>query len=754
MQDSKFLVHLGFGDDVPPLLLGELTQDQIEYFYQALKARTEGRVLPAYTAPTLAIANPAPPSQRFDKTKILGYFNSPKLAMDRALLPKKITYGPYLGASITYPITKAQIESTSLLEACVLIATFVPSLAKKIPVNLRQAIIDAGDRGLSEAEILRVFSGSSKKSKETIDLLKSNTVSYILRENTKLAKRKIPSSLGFGSPTEDPRFNLAPIGGGKGLGFLPHDSLINTGYGARSYLDILTNIEPDEFNDLAAEDRPIVRFLIDKSIQTLNEVKQATRKPTCCPFASESCRSVCLVDAGQRYATRKTLTGTEIKDPTMLDAASGRVSLASLHTAFIANPIAFFRVLVEACLEESIQHEASIYTEMLRERARGEQITIRSVDAYKKKIPCSVRLNVFSDYVWEEICPDLFTIFNGKTQFGSEGVYPFIQFYDYTKIPGRWTAKQKARGYKMLGMKSSEDPNPTYSRPSNYHLTFSYNGSEASKQQGEFGRAIGQNITYVFYSTYVSNALFNRFVETLDPSTSIETRSLIKLVRLIQEALTSTMGETVSIAESLTDVSIADVLPERYQGVPVINGDAYDLRYLDQYANTSEEGIIVGLTWKGPTNLTIQYKGNSYQINPLSAALALSYAEQLKDPNRTPKSTDINIPDLYQKLYASAAFGIVRLFLGEFQIQTDGKTIPISLFVSPSGNPSARTTLKFFSEASAQGRKLKRASDITAPIPNISFNTESGASFNLTDNAMSDLQAFLTKTLGCKIDIV
>lgn len=749
MQDIPYLVHLGFGDDTPPLLLGELTEDQINYFYQALKARTEGRALPAYSPPTLAIANPAKAPARLDKKKALTYFNGPQLAMARALLPNTITYGPYVGQPITYPITKKQIESVDLLEACVFVATFVPSLAKKLPSKLYQAIIDADGRGLTRSEILEILSGDSQ---ETIDLIKTTVSSYLLRENTKLAKRKVPSSLGFGVPTEDPRFNLAPIGGGKGLGFLPHDSLINTGYGARSYLEILQSITPQEFNDLDAEIRSIIMFTVRKSIEVLRAVKTVSSKPTCCPYASDACKSVCLVDAGQRYATRKTLTGTEITDTTKLDAASGRVSLASLHTAFIANPIAFFRVFVESCLQESIAHETEIFTEMLRERSRGERITIRSVDTYKKKMPCSIRLNVYSDYVWENICPDLFKIFNGKTRFGSEGVYPFIQFYDYTKISGRWNAKQKAKGYELLGIDASSDPNPTYSRPDNYHLTFSYNGSEASKLQGEFGRLLGQNITYVFYSTYLTNALFSKFVDALDPQTTIEKTSLTRFVRLIRDSLAQTLGESVPIGSTLTDLSIDEALPEAYLGIPVINGDAYDLRYLDQYANTSEEGFIVGLSWKGPTNLTIRYKGTAYQINPLSAALALSFAEKLKSPNPPPDVKDRNIPDLYQKLYSSAAFGIVRLFLGEFQIEKDGKTIPISLFISPSGNPSAKTTLDLLSKISSRGT-LGRASELPTP-PSITFSTEQGSSFSLTDSAMSDLQAFLTKTIGCSIDIV
>lgn len=59
----------------------------------------------------------------------------------------------------------------------------------------------------------------------------------------------------------------------------------------------------------------------------------------------------------------------------------------------------------------------------------------------KRNYKPAVRLNVFSDLVWEEIFPELF------------GRYPGVQFYDYTK-----------HAYRCM---------KRYSLPENYHLTFS-----------------------------------------------------------------------------------------------------------------------------------------------------------------------------------------------------------------------------------------------------------------------------------------
>lgn len=765
MQHELFNLHLGFGDALPPLLLGELTQEQIEYFNYALAILSQGGAALPYKPPTLAIANPAGQSLKFSQAKVLEYLAGPNKAKERALLPDVVSYGSNVGQPISYPITKAAIESVDLLEACIMVASFIPTLAKKLPRDIRDTILQNGNQGISKDILYSLYPQKSSKNRDMFDHIKESVVSYILRENTKLAKRKVPSNLGLGLPTEDPTLNIAPIGGGKGLGFLPHNSLIENGYGARSYLQILKDITTKDLGDLDEDVRDFIGFTRTISIDTLTRLKDTKRKPTCCPFASDACKSVCLVDAGQRYATRKTLTGTPIKDITKVDAATGRVSLASMHTAFIANPIVFMRVLVEACLNAAVSHQAEVYAAMIEERVRGDAITIPNIEAYLEKLPCSVRLNIYSDYVWEDICPALFDIFNGKTKFANEGVYPFIQFYDYTKIAGRWDSLQKKRAYKIGELTKREDPCKNYQRPSNYHLTFSYNGSEASRLQGEFCRRIGQNITYVFYSTYATNSLFNKFSEALSPTTEIQKEAVAQFTALIREALALASG--YSVADTMLDGSIDSALPTSYQGVPVINGDAYDLRFLDQYAHIGQEGVIVGLTWKGPTNLYIQYKGVGYQINPLSAALALSYAERLKNPAQsTPQERERNVPDLHKKLYASAAFGVVRLFLGEFQIKKEERTIPVSLFISPSGNPSSQQTLELFSRISAQGQPLvgrsrqtlaQRASvleSLEQLTPSISFATETGATFNLTDTTLSDLEAFLTKSLGCSIDVV
>lgn len=111
-----------------------------------------------------------------------------------------------------------------------------------------------------------------------------------------------------------------------------------------------------------------------------------------------------------------------------------------------------------------------------------------------------VRLNGTSDIRWEVEAPELFEEFSN------------VQFYDYTKIANR----------KNL--------------PANYHLTFSYSGSnEKYRNMAQVAMDNGMNVAAVFRK----------------------------------------------------------LLPETFLGRPVINGDESDVRPLDP------EGVVVGLTAKG-----------------------------------------------------------------------------------------------------------------------------------------------------------
>lgn len=89
----------------------------------------------------------------------------------------------------------------------------------------------------------------------------------------------------------------------------------------------------------------------------------------------------------------------------------------------------------------------------------------------------AVRLNGTSDLPWE------------KLRFGSAGytlmeLFPRVQFYDYTKVPGR-----------MVRMLNGTE------WPHNYHLTFSVSDRPGSEEQGEFYAFKGATAAVVFRDT-------------------------------------------------------------------------------------------------------------------------------------------------------------------------------------------------------------------------------------------------------------
>lgn len=175
-----------------------------------------------------------------------------------------------------------------------------------------------------------------------------------------------------------------------------------------------------------------------------------------CAGSSKECRQACLVFAGQNGAA---FYNTVIK-------------LARTHALF-GDPVAFMRMLVLA------------------------------IDKFEKKAHREgstpyFRLNVLSDIPWELWAPGIFEQF------------PRLQFYDYTKVPGRRP-------------------------PKNYDLTFSFSGTNMNDVRSEIRH---RRATFVFllpvgYDTAMDYALPESFmgmpvvdgdlsdVRPLDPKHSI-----------------------------------------------------------------------------------------------------------------------------------------------------------------------------------------------------------------------------------------
>jgi hypothetical protein len=147
-----------------------------------------------------------------------------------------------------------------------------------------------------------------------------------------------------------------------------------------------------------------------------------------CLWSTPQCRSMCLVFSGHNMVSPYNLG----------------VKLAKTR-ALLEHPVAFCRVLL-----------AAVHRFACGEACRGWH-------PY-------VRLNVYSDIVWERVFPGLFEFF------------PNVSFYDYTKVPGRKT-------------------------PPNYDLTFSYAGTNLRHVEHELGR--GRRVAVVFLS---GNGLPTRFL--------------------------------------------------------------------------------------------------------------------------------------------------------------------------------------------------------------------------------------------------
>lgn len=124
--------------------------------------------------------------------------------------------------------------------------------------------------------------------------------------------------------------------------------------------------------------------------------------PNLCAGSTEACRHSCLVFSGQNYVTNWGIYS----------------KFQKTHVLF-QDPEAFGRVLYEACLRHA-------------RNAPG------------KGFLGAVRLNVLSDIPWELVFPALFERLNA------------VQFYDYTKVPGRQP-------------------------PPNYDLTFSNSGRNLNR---------------------------------------------------------------------------------------------------------------------------------------------------------------------------------------------------------------------------------------------------------------------------------
>jgi hypothetical protein len=97
--------------------------------------------------------------------------------------------------------------------------------------------------------------------------------------------------------------------------------------------------------------------------------------------------------------------------------------------------------------------------------AVANDIRIAARKAARQHVRLAVRLNGTSDIAWENLRGS-----DGKTLFE---LFPDVQFYDYTKLPGRKV-------------------------PANYHLTVSYSGANPAYAKKALDHKHGHNVAVVF----------------------------------------------------------------------------------------------------------------------------------------------------------------------------------------------------------------------------------------------------------------
>lgn len=219
----------------------------------------------------------------------------------------------------------------------------------------------------------------------------------------------------------------------------------------------------------------------------------ANRQPNLCTGSTEACRHSCLVFSGQNYAANWSIYSKFQKTRVLFQ-----------------DPEAFGRILYASC-------------------ERHERL------APKNGFVPAIRLNVLSDIPWELVFPALFD------------ALPDLQFYDYTKVPGR-------------------EP------PPNYDLTFSNSGGNQKQVKRELSNG-GRVAVVAYIPKWRSGAPVSR--RRGESLTSYEERKKEAVQRLWSDRLPSSC-------------SVGGVT------YPVIDGDINDVRFLDPSPS------IIALRWKDP----------------------------------------------------------------------------------------------------------------------------------------------------------
>ena len=188
-------------------------------------------------------------------------------------------------------------------------------------------------------------------------------------------------------------------------------------------------------------------------------------------------RAIVAHDDGTRAIVRKLLADGDQNPKTAKNEVETRgLTLAPHNLAGVGTVCSYARTCPLSCLNEAGQgsmptvQRARIARTLLWRLCREwflEKLN-RELAIFRDRTPadivCGVRANMLSDIPWEK--------------YGVPQNHPGVSFYDYTKNPHRYGKT-----------------------PSNYHLTFSYDGTTESLEHARRILADGGNVSVVFYDT-------------------------------------------------------------------------------------------------------------------------------------------------------------------------------------------------------------------------------------------------------------
>lgn len=700
--------------------------------------------------------------ERFEQAdaalKLMGL---PRAAVDTGrsitLLPKVCTAGE--PKEVQFPISVREVESVSLELAAANIAVCYPSAAKVLPIKVLEEIKRSGNVSV---EFIRGLSASDVRALRTA----ANVFcSEMLRGNTKLSQSKIPEVMGIGTPSEIEGYNYAPTSGSKGLGLMNAGSLIS----GQEYTQLLPFKDVIKANlsgiqegrklamktknlgarpkDPSASAKPAavkkarekqrewdrkfeeqnakyarkVSSLTATYTQILRALEPYSPTATCCPLASKDCKVNCLFTAGQRLVKGSIFEEDDLQN----DQAPPRMLSGYMHSAFLANPYYFLRMLIHALYLTASEYEAEICAYNARARVDASLSPIEDIEEFIEKLPPAVRLNVYSDYVWELIYRDLFDLFSTtRPQKFGEYTPASVYFYDYTKIPGRWSTAQRKRIFEAYNL--DWDSTYDYDMPENYHITFSYSGTDVSFRHSQIANLAGQNSTFVFSTASLTHARIKEALKiTKQQFRGRASKSVLRALNNLCEGLEMQLLQAFTAqgfrvqSKDFKYLGQRDIgqfwskefiLPEMYATgiddtpIRVISGDLYDIRYFDEYLKDDPtEALIVGLGWKTPKQIKVKINNKSVSVEPAVCSLVLE--------------TDPKVEDVSK----GVGFGIARYNLGRMFELTKGDVKQLfTVFVTAKG-PRQSAVNDLIADLAIYGEDT---------VNGITFSTETGLPIN------------------------